>query len=175
MIRTAAVASLAAAAALAAGCGSSSKTNTASIPAGGTEGSTSPAQSAGGSPTDLSHKPAIQKPSGQPPKKLVVHDLVVGHGAVATKGKNVTVQYVGVSWSTGQQFDASWDRGQPFTFQIGGGQVIPGWEKGVVGMRVGGRRQLIIPPDLGYGPQGSPPAIAPNETLIFDIDLLKVQ
>src|SRR5205807_2961903 len=108
------------AAALVAGCGSSSKTNTASIPAGGgTQASTSPAQSAGGSPTDMSHKPGIAKPSGQPPSKLVVHDLVVGHGPVATKGKNVTVQYVGVAWSTGQQFDASWDRGQPFTFQLG--------------------------------------------------------
>ena len=155
---------------LAAGCGSSSKKTTATIPSSGATSTTT----SGGSPTDLSSKPSIPKQSGPPPKTLVVKDIVKGHGATATSGKSVTVQYVGVLYSNGQQFDASWDRGQPFSFPLGTGQVIPGWDKGVVGMRVGGRRQLIIPPNLAYGAQGSPPAIGPNETLIFDIDLLKV-
>jgi peptidylprolyl isomerase len=152
------------AAALIAGCGSSSKSST-----------TSPTTTTAGSPTDTAHKPTIAKPTGPPPKSLVVKDIVKGTGAEATAGKTVTVNYVGVLYSTGQQFDASWDRGQPLQpFQLGAGQVIPGWDKGLVGMRVGGRRQLIIPPDLAYGAQGSPPAIGPNETLIFDVDLLKV-
>ena len=85
------------------------------------------------------------------------------------------VQYVGISFKNGRQFDASWDRGEPFAFQLGAGQVIPGWDQGVEGMKVGGRRQLVIPPDLAYGKQGSPPAIGPNETLVFVIDLLGVQ
>jgi peptidylprolyl isomerase len=89
-------------------------------------------------------------------------------------GQTATVDYVGVSFSTGQEFDASWDRGEPFPFPLGGGQVIQGWDQGVEGMKVGGRRELVIPPDLGYGPQGSPPAIAPNETLVFVIDLKKI-
>lgn len=157
---------------VAVGCGSSSKKTTATIPSSSPTSTTS-TTAAGGSPTDLSQKPSIPKPSAPPPKSLVVKDIVKGHGAVATTGKTVTVQYVGVLYSNGQEFDASWDHGQPFTFPLGGGQVIPGWDKGVVGMRVGGRRQLIIPPNLAYGAQGSGP-IGPNETLIFDIDLLKV-
>jgi peptidylprolyl isomerase len=152
------------AAALIAGCGSSSKKSS----------TTSTTTATAGAPTDLAHKPTIAKPTGPPPKSLVVKDIVKGTGAAATAGKNITVQYVGVAYSTGQQFDASWDRGQPLTFPLGAGQVIPGWDKGLVGMRVGGRRELIIPPDLAYGAQGSPPAIGPNETLIFDVDLLKV-
>jgi peptidylprolyl isomerase len=87
----------------------------------------------------------------------------------------VSVDYVGVNFSSGQQFDASWDRGEPFQFQLGAGQVIPGWDEGVKGMRVGGRRVLTIPPDLAYGPAGSPPVIGPNETLVFVVDLRKVQ
>jgi peptidylprolyl isomerase len=87
----------------------------------------------------------------------------------------VSVQYVGVNFSNGQQFDASWDSGQPFEFPLGGGSVIPGWDQGVEGMKVGGRRELIIPPDLGYGAQGQPPDIPPNETLVFVIDLLDVK
>jgi peptidylprolyl isomerase len=87
----------------------------------------------------------------------------------------VSVQYVGVSYLNGRQFDASWDRGEPFAFQLGAGAVIPGWDEGVKGMNVGGRRMLVIPPDLAYGPQGSPPAIGPNETLVFVIDLLGVE
>jgi len=120
-------------------------------------------------------KPAVSVPKGKAPKKLVIKDLKVGSGAVAERGKQVSVQYVGVSFVNGRQFDSSWERGEPFTFQLGAGAVIPGWDEGVAGMKVGGRRQLVIPPDLAYGPQGSPPAIGPNETLVFVIDLLDVQ
>ncbi len=120
-------------------------------------------------------KPKVRVPKGKPPTRLVVRDLRKGTGPAATAGSTVTVQYVGVNDKGGKQFDASWDRGQPFSFPLGGGQVIQGWDKGVAGMRVGGRRELIIPPDLGYGPQGQPPVIKPNETLVFVIDLLKVR
>jgi peptidylprolyl isomerase len=125
--------------------------------------------------TPIPTKPTITKPPGAKPKTLVKKDIQVGSGATAEKGKEVAVQYVGVSYSNGRQFDASWDRGQPFTFTLGQGSVIPGWEQGVEGMKVGGRRQLIIPPKLAYGPQGQPPTIGPNETLIFVIDLLSVK
>jgi peptidylprolyl isomerase len=118
-------------------------------------------------------KPAIVKPEGDPPAKLVTRDIVKGKGPKAKPGDTLTMQYVGVSWSTGEQFDASWDRGQAFPFKLGAQMVIPGWDQGMVGMRKGGRRLLIIPPDLGYGPQGSGP-IGPNETLIFAVDLEKI-
>ena len=98
-----------------------------------------------------------------------------GKGPAAKKGDNVTVHYVGVTFSTGEEFDASWNTGQPFSFPLGGGQVIQGWDKGIEGMRKGGRRKLTIPPELAYGAQGSPPAIGPNETLVFVIDMLEVQ
>jgi peptidylprolyl isomerase len=120
-------------------------------------------------------KPAVTVPKGPAPKQLVIRDLIKGTGAVAQSGNQVTVQYVGVDYKTGKQFDASWDRGQPFPFQLGGGQVIPGWDKGVAGMRIGGRRELIVPANLAYGAQGQPPAIGPNATLVFVIDLLSVQ
>lgn len=123
---------------------------------------------------DLDRKPVIAKPTGEPPTELVTTDLVVGKGPAAKAGDTVTVQYVGVSYSTGEEFDASWERDEPFSFPLGEGQVIPGWDQGVAGMKAGGRRELIIPPDLGYGPQGSPPAIAPNETLIFVVDLVEI-
>jgi len=125
--------------------------------------------------TDLSSKPEIPRPEGDPPRRLRSRDIVEGDGATARAGDNVTVQYVGVNFSDGQQFDASWDAGQPFTFTLGAGQVIPGWDEGVAGMRVGGRRLLTIPPDLAYGAEGSPPAIGPDETLVFAIDLVDVQ
>jgi peptidylprolyl isomerase len=121
---------------------------------------------------DLKSKPAIPKPTGKAPKSLVVKDIVKGKGATAKAGDAITVQYVGVDFKTGEQFDASWDRGQPFQFQLGAQMVIPGWDQGVAGMKVGGRRELVIPPDLAYGPQGQPPAIAPNATLVFVIDLV---
>jgi peptidylprolyl isomerase len=123
---------------------------------------------------DLKRKPEIPKPTGTPPAKLVAKDIVKGKGKAAKTGDSVTVQYVGVSYSTGEQFDASWDRGQPFEFQIGDPQIIKGWNEGVAGMKVGGRRELVIPPDLAYGSRGQP-GIAPNETLVFVIDLLSVR
>ncbi|WP_279579038.1 FKBP-type peptidyl-prolyl cis-trans isomerase [Fodinicola feengrottensis] len=103
-----------------------------------------------------------------------MQDLVVGDGVEATKGTNVSVHYVGVAHSTGEQFDASWDRGQAFTFPLGGGRVIKGWDMGVVGMKVGGRRRLVIPAHLGYGDRGAGGAIKPGETLVFVVDLLSV-
>jgi peptidylprolyl isomerase len=129
---------------------------------------------AGSGLKDTGTKPTIEKPTGSPPRRLEKEDIVKGTGAPAKRGKNVTVHYVGVSFSTGEQFDASWDSGQPFSFELGAGQVIAGWDQGVAGMRKGGRRKLVIPPELAYGAQGSPPAIAPNETLIFVIDVLEV-
>jgi peptidylprolyl isomerase len=124
---------------------------------------------------DLSEKPAIAQPSGEPPAELQTIDIVKGKGKAAKAGDVVSVQYVGNSWSTGAQFDASWDRGaEPFQFPLGAGQVIPGWDQGVEGMRRGGRRLLVIPPDLAYGAQSPSPDIAPNETLIFVVDLEKI-
>jgi peptidylprolyl isomerase len=123
---------------------------------------------------DLTKKPVIEVPDGDPPAELESTDIVEGDGATAEAGSQLTVQYVGVNYETGKEFDTSWG-GEPFQFALGGGSVIPGWDQGVEGMKVGGRRQLIIPPDLAYGAQGSPPDIGPNATLIFVIDLLKVQ
>jgi len=123
---------------------------------------------------DLGQKPEIPKPTGSPPTKLEALDIVKGKGTAAKKGDKVSVQYVGVTFSTGEEFDASWERNEPFEFTLGAGEVIPGWDEGVVGMKEGGRRQLTIPAELAYGAQGSPPAIGPNETLVFVIDLEKV-
>jgi peptidylprolyl isomerase len=123
--------------------------------------------------TDTSRKPAIPKPTGSPPRRLRVEDIVKGKGRAAKQGDSLTVQYAGVTFSTGTEFDASWDRGQPFTFELGG-QVIPGWNQGLEGMRPGGRRKLTIPPQLAYGAQGQPPSIGPNETLVFVIDLVRI-
>ncbi|CAN5540951.1 MAG: FKBP-type peptidyl-prolyl cis-trans isomerase [Iamia sp.] len=120
-------------------------------------------------------KPDVTIPADTaPPTDLVVDDLTVGDGEEATAGHNVDVHYVGVSWSTGQQFDASWDRGDTLGFRLGRGQVIDGWDQGVQGMKVGGRRRLTIPPAMGYGAQGAGGVIAPNETLVFVVDLLGV-
>jgi peptidylprolyl isomerase len=118
-------------------------------------------------------KPEVPVPKGAPPKKLVVKEIEEGSGEEAKSGDEVTVQYVGVDYKNGKEFDSSWSRNEPFTFTLGAGQVIPGWEQGVEGMKVGGRRELIIPPELAYGEAGSPPAIGPNETLVFVIDLLE--
>lgn len=119
-------------------------------------------------------KPDVSIPAGEPPTELVVEDLEEGTGAEATSGTTVSVHYVGVAWSTGQQFDASWDRGDRFSFRLGGGQVIAGWDNGVAGMREGGRRRLTIPPHLGYGDRGAGGVIKPGETLVFVVDLVKV-
>ncbi len=127
------------------------------------------------SPVLASKKPTVVVPKGPAPRDLVKTDLIPGTGDFAVPGKVVTVQYVGVHFDTGKQFDASWDSGHPFSFQLGGEQVIAGWDEGVVGMRVGGRRQLVIPPDLGYGPNGDGSGvIGPNETLVFVVDLISV-
>ena len=123
---------------------------------------------------DTKTKPSIPKPAGKKPTTLVSRDIVKGKGPSAKAGDPLTMQYVGISYSTGEQFDASWDRGQPFQFQLGAQMVIPGWDEGIAGMKAGGRRELIIPPDLAYGPQGQPPAIGPNETLVFVVDLVSI-
>jgi peptidylprolyl isomerase len=123
--------------------------------------------------TDTKKKPKIPKASGSPPKKLTVVDIVEGKGAPAADGDTLTVDYAGDSWSTGKEFDASWNSGQPFPVTLGSGSVIQGWEQGLQGMKQGGRRLLVIPPDLGYGASGSPPKIKPNETLLFVVDLRK--
>lgn len=116
-------------------------------------------------------KPEIDFPGGEPPADLEVTDVWEGDGAIAKAGDTVEVHYVGVAYSTGEEFDASWNRGTPLQFQLGVGQVIAGWDQGVQGMKVGGRRQLVIPPDLAYGSRGAGP-IAPGETLIFVCDLV---
>jgi len=154
------------AALLVAGCGDDDSTT-------GTEAGGSAAGSNAEAPAKKT-KPKVAAPSSAPPQQLEVKDLEDGTGAEAKAGDEVTVQYVGVNYKSGKEFDASWDRGEPFTFPLGAGAVIPGWDQGVEGMKVGGRRELIIPPELGYGPQGAPPDIPPEETLIFVIDLLEV-
>ena len=119
-------------------------------------------------------KPEVVIPQTPAPATLVTVDIMVGDGVEAVSGKNVSVHYVGVAWSTGKQFDASWDRNEPFDFGLGAGQVISGWDKGVAGMKVGGRRKLTIPPDMGYGSQGAGGVIKGGETLVFVVDLLNV-
>ena len=119
-------------------------------------------------------KPEIEFPGAEPPADLVVIDVTEGDGAEATSGATVSVHYVGVAHSTGEEFDASYNRGTPLQFRIGVGQVIQGWDEGVEGMKVGGRRQLVIPPHLGYGDRGAGGVIKPGETLIFVVDLLEV-
>ena len=119
-------------------------------------------------------RPQIPKPEGDVPFALVIEDLVVGDGAEATSGTKVSVHYVGVAFSSGDEFDASWNRGKPFEFKLGKGQVIPGWDAGVQGMRVGGRRKLTIPSAMAYGARGAGGAIKPHEPLVFVVDLLDV-
>ncbi|MFE0590698.1 FKBP-type peptidyl-prolyl cis-trans isomerase [Micromonospora echinospora] len=121
------------------------------------------------------NKPEVGPIEGAPPADLVVEDITVGEGPEAERGQLVTVHYVGVAHSTGREFDASWNRGETFQFGLGAGQVIAGWDQGVVGMRVGGRRRLTIPPHLGYGNRGAGGVIKPGETLVFVVDLLGVR
>ena len=117
-------------------------------------------------------KPSITIPEGEAPIDLVIEDEIVGDGDEAVKGKRVIVHYAGVAWSTGKQFDASWDRGDTFDFRLGAGEVIGGWDQGVAGMRIGGRRRLTIPPHLGYGSRGAGGVIKGGETLVFVVDLV---
>lgn len=120
----------------------------------------------------LSEKPTIKAHTGPAPKKLVIKDIIKGDGPKAKSGEVLTVNYVGALYSNGKVFDSSWRRDESFAFTLGQGELIKGWERGIPGMRVGGRRELIIPASLAYGNKGSPPAIAPNSTLIFVVDLL---
>jgi peptidylprolyl isomerase len=172
--------------ALIAGCGSSGNSSTITVGAenktdealaskSATTSSTSTSTTAAAkTPTSgpLSKEPHVTPPSGPPPTKLVTKEIIAGTGTAAKTGSAVAVNYVGALYKTGKVFDASWKRNEPFTFTLGKGQVIPGWEQGVVGMKVGGRRELIIPAALGYGAKGSPPSIPPNEALVFIVDLL---
>jgi peptidylprolyl isomerase len=164
---------LATAAIAVAGCGGSSTSKTADIPAGPAP-SAPPAPKASADLKDTKSKPQIPTPTGKPPTKLEVKDIVTGKGRAAKAGDQLSMQYVGVTFSTGTEFDASWDKGQPFDFQLGKGNVIKGWDQGLVGIKPGGRRELIIPAKLAYGSQGQPPSIGPNEPLVFVVDALKV-
>jgi peptidylprolyl isomerase len=149
---------------------------------GGDDDSTSEATQADGSASvelneDASKrgKPQVTVPNGPPPKQLEETDLIEGTGREAKRGDTVAVQYVGVGYESGEEFDSSWSRGgELFAFDVGAKEVIPGWDQGLEGMKVGGQRELIVPPELAYGAAGAPPAIGPNETLIFVIDLVEV-
>jgi peptidylprolyl isomerase len=154
--------------------GGAAATNSANDSSG--EGSTSegkPSKAAEESGVTLT-KPGIPKPTGPPPKQLVKNDVIPGVGTVAKDGDEVTVNYVGFSFKTGKEFDASWDREEPLTFTLGSEEVIAGWDQGIVGMKENGRRELVIPPSLAYGSAGSPPKIGPNEALVFLVDLVAV-
>ena len=164
-----------------AGCGGDDSTTesteatqtTATESSEAAESTTSPAKKS--KPAAKKTKPKVSVPGGPPPKKLEIEDLEEGTGAAAEAGNTVTVQYVGVGYQSGKEFDTSWGRPKPFIFQLGVGKVIPGWDQGIEGMKVGGRRELVIPPELAYGETGIPPSIGPNETLIFVVDLLAVE
>ncbi|HEY1824672.1 MAG TPA: FKBP-type peptidyl-prolyl cis-trans isomerase [Acidimicrobiales bacterium] len=123
----------------------------------------------------MADKPLVEPHLGTPPDDLLIEEIVLGEGAEAQPGQHVVVHYVGVGATSGEEFDASWNRGEAFDFDLGAGQVIQGWDRGVAGMRVGGRRRLVIPSHLAYGERGAGGVIAPNETLIFVVDLLEVR
>ncbi len=171
--RTALVSLLALAAASLAGCGGSSTAGgIVTAPSGGATQAavaTTPKP-----PPALANKPVVNVPKGPAPAKLVTKDLVVGTGQTAKAGDTVTVNYVGVLYKTGKEFDSSWSRNQPFTTPLSAGQVIPGWVQGIPGMKVGGRRELIIPSSLAYGKSGSGTTIPPNSPLVFVVDLLSI-
>ena len=123
----------------------------------------------------MSEKPEVDFPGGEPPADLEITDITVGDGPEAVPGSTVTTHYVGVAFSSGEEFDASWNRGDPLEFPLGRGMVIAGWDRGIAGMRVGGRRRLVIPPQLAYGDRGAGSVIKPGETLIFVVDLVGVR
>jgi peptidylprolyl isomerase len=153
------------------GCGGGSDSSSSESTASSSSESSSPESSSSAKKT----KPKVTVPKGAPPKKLEIKEIEEGGGAEAKAGDEVSVQYAGVGYESGEEFDSSWSRGaEPYPLELGASSVIPGWEQGIEGMKVGGRRELIIPPELAYGEAGSPPAIGPNETLIFVIDLLSV-
>ncbi len=163
--------------------GDAAATATATAPAATTPAATETTSAAEGDDatgvtvtgaTNLDKKPQVEITAETQATKLIKKDLVVGTGKTAKEGDKVTVQYVGVGFNSEQEFDASWDRGEPFAFTLGAGEVIPGWDEGVAGMKEGGRRLLVIPGDQAYGSAGSPPAIGPDETLAFVVDLEKV-
>jgi peptidylprolyl isomerase len=170
-----------------AGCGSSKAPGVIAAPSAGltketttaapstTPTATTPATtSTPAVPPQLAKKPVVVVPKGAAPGHLVTNDLITGSGAAASTGKTITVNYVGVLYKTGKQFDASWVRNQPFTTPLSSGSIIPGWVQGISGMKVGGRRELIVPPALAYGKAGQPPTIPGNSTLVFVVDLLSV-
>ena len=166
-----------------AGCGGSgvsSTGSTESTPTATTESATTATteSAAATAKAEAMTKPKVVVPKGPPPKKLVIKDLKVGSGPEVKAREEVRdkvfVEYVGVNYRNGKEFDSSWERGKPFAFTVNFHEVIPGWDKGMVGMKEGGRRELIIPPNLAYGKAGIPPSIPPNETLVFVIDLLEV-
>jgi peptidylprolyl isomerase len=153
------------------GCGSDDSTTDSGSTAASTEESAAPKEAESAEKT----APKVTVPKGAPPKETTTKDLEEGTGATAKSGDVVSVNYVGVNYKTGKAFDASWSRGEPFTFTLGGGEVISGWDEGIEGMKVGGRRELIIPPNHAYGASGAPPAIPPNETLVFVVDLEAIE
>jgi len=135
----------------------------------------STARAPAAAPTDLATRPVVEVPDASPPCGLQTSDIVTGKGTAAKEGDKLAVRYVGVNYADGKEFDASWNRGrQTFSFGLGAGDVIAGWDRGIAGMKVGGRRQLTIPPDLGYGQTGSPPEIPGGATLVFVVDLVRV-
>ncbi len=165
------------ASALIAGCGSSSSSESKIVPGAENAKLNAVTETTAATPKTpatgpLSKEPKVTPPKGAAPKKLEIKEIVPGTGAVAKSGATVVVNYVGVLFSNGKAFDASWKRNEPFSFTLGQGQVIPGWDQGVAGMKVGGRRELIIPAALAYGKQGRPPTIPANSPLVFVIDLL---
>jgi peptidylprolyl isomerase len=123
----------------------------------------------------MSDKPLVEPHLAPPPDDLLIEEIIVGEGPEASAGQHAVVHYVGVGATSGEEFDASWNRNEPFDFELGAGHVIQGWDQGVVGMRVGGRRRLVIPSHLAYGERGAGGVIAPNETLIFVVDLLELR
>lgn len=155
-----------------AACGSSKAPGIVQAPSGGA--TAEPVATTPTPPPALAKKPVVTVPKTAAPKQLVKKDLVVGTGKTAASGQTVTVNYVGVLYNNGKEFDSSWSKNQPFTTPLTPGSVIPGWVQGIPGMKVGGRRELIIPPALAYGAKGSPPTIPPNSTLVFVVDLLSV-
>jgi peptidylprolyl isomerase len=156
--------------------GNENSADSALIKAGESKTSTSPTSTTAKTPTTgpLSKEPTVTPPSGPAPTKLVTKELIAGTGAEAKSGDTVTVNYVGVLYKGGKEFDASWKRNEPFSFPLGKGQVIKGWDQGIPGMKVGGRRELIIPAALAYGAAGSPPTIPANAPLVFVVDMLGV-